>query len=437
MLENENSQYFSKSVNHNIPQYYYPYPLSNSSTNASNIQNNSVYNSNITFYIDFSTGQKYIFNDNQYNSFELTLNKFLKEKKLENYKNKIKCVLCDANKVDFSKTLIDNNIKQNCHVLCYIDDSNNTNNIEDIYGKGFRYYARVSKAGCDFKGNVKINQDTTIVYVSVGNIKGFNLFGVLDGHGSHGHYVSEFCRNHFIKEMNLYANKCKTENICTPEEIYFQLKTTNFDFIKDCFQDADDQMSKQNIFEYNMSGTTCNLVIQLNKYLICANVGDSRSILVYDNDTQTNQGLINLSIDHIPNLPHEYQRIIKNGGMIGKYKYQNGGMDDRLRIFKPGQKFPGISLSRTLGDFMAKDCGVITEPDILEYKLTHKSKYLLICSDGVWKHLTNQDVRNLGEKYFQKGEIVPHCTLLVKKAVQEWKKVNMIRDDITIVCVYF
>ena len=64
MLENENSQYFSKSVNHNIPQYYYPYPLSNSSTNASNIQNNSVYNSSITFYIDFSTGQKYIFNDN-------------------------------------------------------------------------------------------------------------------------------------------------------------------------------------------------------------------------------------------------------------------------------------------------------------------------------------------------------------------------------------
>ena len=84
MLENENSQYFSKSVNHNIPQYYYPYPLSNSSTNASNIQNNSVYNSSITFYIDFSTGQKYIFKDNQYNSFELTLNKFLKEKKLEN-----------------------------------------------------------------------------------------------------------------------------------------------------------------------------------------------------------------------------------------------------------------------------------------------------------------------------------------------------------------
>jgi serine/threonine protein phosphatase PrpC len=86
---------------------------------------------------------------------------------------------------------------------------------------------------------------------------------------------------------------------------------------------------------------------------------------------------------------------------------------------------------------MAKDCGVITEPDILEYKLTHKSKYLLICSDGVWKHLTNQDVINLGKKYFQKGEIVPHCTLLVKKAVQEWEKVNIIRDDITIVCVYF
>jgi len=437
MLENENNSYFSKSVNPNISPNYYPYPLSNSSTNASYIQNNSIYNSNITFHIDFSTGQKFIFNDNQYNSFEITLNKFLKKEKLENYKTKIKCVLCDANKVDYSKTLLDNNIKQNCHVLFYIDDSNNTINNKDIFGKGFRYYGSTSKAGRDINGNVKINQDALIVYISVGNIKGFNLFGVLDGHGSHGHYVSEFCRNHFIKEMNLYANKCKTENICSPEEIYFKLKATNFDFIKDCFQDADNQMSKQNIFEYNMSGTTCNLVIQLNKYLICANVGDSRSIIIYDNDTQTNQGISTLSIDHTPSLPYEYQRIIQNGGMVGKYKYQNGSIEGLLRIFKPGQKLPGISLSRTLGDFMAKSCGVITEPDIFEYKMTHNTKYLLIYSDGVWKYLSNEDIRDLGNKYFPKGEIGPNCTDLVKRAVQEWECNSIIRDDITVVCVYF
>ena len=237
--------------------------------------------------------------------------------------------------------------------------------------------------------------------------------------------------------MNLFANECKSENICTPEEIYFKLKATNFDFIKNSFLNADLQMTKQNIFNYNLSGTTCNLILQLNKYLICANVGDSRSIIIYDNGTQKNQGLSILSMDHTPNLPYEYQRIIKNGCVIGKYKFQNGNIDERLRIFKPGLNYPGISLSRTLGDLMAKECGVIREPQITEYKLNHNTKYLLIYSDGVWKYLTNQDIRDLGNQYFKKGEIGPHCSNLVKKAVQEWENAEIIRDDITIVCVYF
>ena len=65
------------------------------------------------------------------------------------------------------------------------------------------------------------------------------------------------------------------------------------------------------------------------------------------------------------------------------------------------------------------------------------TKYLLIYSDGVWKYLTNQDIRDLGNQYFKKGEIGPHCSNLVKKVVEEWENAEIIRDDITIVCVYF
>ena len=114
------------------------------------------------------------------------------------------------------------------------------------------------------------------------------MLGVLDGHGSQGHLVSQFCHDYFIKKMEEFAHQCKLENISTPEEIYDKLAKSNFKFILDCFKNADIEMTKQNLFDYNYNETTCNLVIQLNKYLICANVGDSRAILIYDNDAKTN-----------------------------------------------------------------------------------------------------------------------------------------------------
>ena len=88
-------------------------------------------------------------------------------------------------------------------------------------------------------------------------------------------------------------------------------------------------------------------------------------------------------------------------------------------------------------DFQAKECGVITEPEIIEHKINHNSKYMVICSDGVWEFMKNEDVRNLGNIYFQKGEVGPFCSSLVKEAVKTWEQCDIIRDDITVVCVYF
>ena len=74
-----------------------------------------------------------------------------------------------------------------------------------------------------------------------------------------------------------------------------KLKSTNFQFIKDCFINVDLDMTNQNKFEYKFSGTTCNLIIQLKRHLICANVGNSRSIIIYDDGSNTNQKISVLS----------------------------------------------------------------------------------------------------------------------------------------------
>ena len=310
-------------------------------------------------------------------------------------------------------------------------------NDKKITGTGFRFYGSVSKAGRNQNGDTKQNQDTPLVHPNVGDVKGFNMFGVLDGHGPQGHFVSQFCKNYFIRRMNSFVIQCKQENITTAEGLYEKLKKTKFAFIIQAFKDADLEMTKQNQFEYNFSGTTCNIVFQFKKNLICASVGDSRGILIYDNDNNTNQGIFPLSHDHKPDLPQEMNRIMNNGGRVDKLTDQYGNKVGPNRVFKYGLTYPGLAMSRSLGDFEAKECGVITEPEIIEYKMNHNSKYMVICSDGVWEFLKNENVRDLGNVYYQKGEVGQFCTSLVKKAVETWEQCDIIRDDITVVCVYF
>ena len=94
-------------------------------------------------------------------------------------------------------------------------------------------------------------------------------------------------------------------------------------------------------------------------------------------------------------------------------------------------------MSRSLGDFEAKEAGVISSPQITEYTISHLSKYMIICSDGVWEFIQNEQVRDLGNAFIIKNDVGGFCTELVKFAMHSWEQFDIIRDDITVVCVYF
>ena len=318
------------------------------------------------------------------------------------------------------------------------DKENEVKELNKKVGKGFKLYGQISKAGRNQNGLQKTNQDTSLIHISVGNLQGFNIFGVIDGHGPHGHFVSKFCKEFFIKTMNEYSKRCQQNNITTPEGIFNKLKESKFEFITQTFKNADLEMIKDTEFDHDFSGTTCNLVFQFNKHLLCASVGDSRGIIIYDqNNTNSYQGIFPISNDHKPNLPQEYERILQRGGMVDKLTDQFGCKVGPYRVYKNGLTYPGLAMSRSLGDFQAKDCGVITNPEIIEYNVNHNSKYMVICSDGVWEFLSNEQVRDLGNKFFNKGELGNFCSQLVKEAVHAWETRDIIRDDITVVCVYF
>ena len=303
----------------------------------------------------------------------------------------------------------------------------------------FRAHCEGSQAGRNQNGQIKTNQDNYLVKTKIANVPGFNIFGVLDGHGTHGHFCSAFSRDEIIKEITKYTENLKNNGLNNAEAIYQQLKKENFSTIIQIYKNVDQEMTRQKKFDYALSGTTCDLVFQFGIHLVCASVGDSRGILIYDkNGNLSTSNVYNLSYDHKPDLPEEYKRISAMGGTVHKLTDQNGNViGGPLRVWKGKLNYPGLAMSRSLGDMQGKTCGVIPIPQIVEYELNDTSRYMVICSDGVWEFISNDQVKNIGNPFFVKEDIAGHCQSLILSAMKMWENQDIIRDDITAVVVYF
>ena len=304
-------------------------------------------------------------------------------------------------------------------------------------GSGFKLCSELSQAGKDAEGKTKICQDTSLISLNVGGYVGFNLFGVLDGHGPHGHFISKFCKDYIIKNMENYTETLKlTIGITTAEELYQELKNNGYNYIIELYQNADIELMSQSNFDYELSGTTCNIVFQFGKHLVCVNVGDSRAILIYDKGDYSNQGILPLSKDHKPDLPGEIERIQMSGGLVDKSTDLFGNKAGPLRVYKAGYNYPGLAMSRSIGDLKAKEVGVIATPDISEYDITPNSKFFTICSDGVWEFVSNEQVRDIGNVFYEQSDITGFCEDIVRYSMTMWSQSANIRDDITCVGVF-
>ena len=303
--------------------------------------------------------------------------------------------------------------------------------IEKNYFKNCKYK---SLAGKDTLGNRKINQDLYLVQINFIDVEGFNLFGVLDGHGENGHKVAAFARDYIISQL---ASFFKSQNSINLTSIYSLLKKKNFSLIKDIYQQADKELEKQK-FNSNFSGTTCVIVFQIAEKLICANVGDSRAILVTTEKSNSEiYKVIELSHDQKPDLPEEKKRIYKMGGIVDQMLDSKGKRNGPFRVWAGKENYPGLSMSRCIGDLKGKKCGLISEPQIIEYEIDEKSKYMVICSDGVWEFSNNEDVMRMGTEFYKEDNIDEFMDKIIKVSEFWWEKEDIMRDDITAVIVFF
>ena len=308
----------------------------------------------------------------------------------------------------------------------------------DFDGSGWiKNYGGVSRPGRDINGNQKTNQDSIVSITNINNIKDFNIFGVLDGHGLQGHFVSQFA-SEFIPSQII--NHPEIKSLSDPEQIYEKLKENNCHILTNACLSCD-EILKTAEFDAYTSGTTCNLVIHIGNHIICVNTGDSRAIIAYDEQQNDNElqylESAQLSMDYKPELQEEKNRILMCGGIVEKMKNEYGVEVGPYRVWARGTNYPGLAMSRSIGDLKGKTIGIVPDPGIMEYDLCESSKYIIIGSDGVWEFLKNDIVKDIGKKYYLEDNASDFCHQILNNALAQWEKNEVIVDDITAVVIFF
>lgn len=208
------------------------------------------------------------------------------------------------------------------------------------------------------------------------------LFTLYDGHG--GGEIAQYLKSRlpelFAKILSPLNNKFETEDL-------------NYDIensINMLFNKLDDEIKLTSESEYMGSTAVIVLVCKEKDYIspltsrkvvYCANVGDSRCVLV------SNFGVKRLSYDHKASDIQEINRVNGSGGLIFN-----------------GRVFGQLIITRAFGDHSLKRYGVIATPHISKHFVSEKDKYLILASDGVWDVILDEELLKLSQTVLNADE---------------------------------
>lgn len=140
------------------------------------------------------------------------------------------------------------------------------------------------------------------------------------------------------------------------------------------------------------SGCTAVVALLKGRDLYVANAGDSRCVVCRKGTA------IEMSLDHKPEDPLEWKRIMNAGGKVTCDGRVNGG----------------LNLSRAIGDHaykMNKDLAATEQmitalPDVRTLRINpEEDEFMVLACDGIWNYLSSQDVVDFVRKRIQEGKL--------------------------------
>lgn len=215
----------------------------------------------------------------------------------------------------------------------------------------------------------------------------------------------------------------------------YPLDSTEIENIKfsftECYAKISQDLNTKSGIDTDFSGSTSVTVFIRGRQCICSNIGDSRAII--GRVTRTGWIAIPLSRDHKPDEPDEKLRIEKNNGRVESYKDSLGNPLGPPRVWIKNEQIPGLAMSRSVGDKVAAQAGVISTPEIFYHWVENTDKFIIIASDGIWEFMTNEDCVKIVAGFYFNGRIGEACEQLVNIATHRWNKEDGNVDDITVI----
>eukprot|EP00929_Paragymnodinium_shiwhaense_P034167 TRINITY_DN1862_c0_g2_i3.p1 TRINITY_DN1862_c0_g2~~TRINITY_DN1862_c0_g2_i3.p1 ORF type:complete len:380 (+),score=76.26 TRINITY_DN1862_c0_g2_i3:97-1236(+) len=234
----------------------------------------------------------------------------------------------------------------------------------------------------------------------------FTLYGIFDGHGPEGHYISHICKEILVCHfLNSKARETDVEKA-----------------FRDAFIAAQAQLELQKQFNAHTSGTSVSLAYHDHRrgIVTIAHVGDCRCMLALQTQVGTYDIIEELTTPHHPSVDMEKRRIESRGGRVvhdGWCKHQ---------IYSQKGQWPGITKSRTMGDIVAhKEAGLSSDPDIKSFRLAdyaakHEKVTLFMATYGVWEFVSSKDAAHIFG--VSAGSVDNGVTNLCKESYDRWMK---------------
>lgn len=287
----------------------------------------------------------------------------------------------------------------------------------------------------DEPGLRKANQDSYGAWAPFGPSPTDALVAVFDGHGAEGRPSSQVVRDNvpraIVRSLRdsdpLDPDEEATVQVTEVSEMVRRYKamSTAFEEAEEILKDEDSEI------DHVFSGTTAVATLLCGQIAFTAWSGDSRAII--GRGTGANVYPIDLTHDQKPSRVDEKKRVRAAGGRVTRWKKNIGP----LRVWLPDDWIPGLAMTRSVGDTVLTDFGVVPSPELTVCGLGPKDQFMVLASDGVWEFMTSGDVASFVARHKANGaspSVVANA--LVAESVGKWKKNEQVVDDTTAVVVY-
>lgn len=288
---------------------------------------------------------------------------------------------------------------------------------------------KLCKKGFLGPGVEKQNQDNFFIYSNFNNNPTNIYMGVCDGHGDFGKEISSFLVTNLPLVLGNFLRIFNIKDISSSDN------ATLLPIVKNSFKQINKNILLEKQIDSTLSGSTCVSLIYTPKKVFCINLGDSRCIVGrFDGQNWTSK---DLSVDHKPEIESEKERIIQNGGIVRQSKDEDGEFLGPQRVWRQDVEMPGLAMSRSFGDQIAHQLGVICEPEMVEYELNEEDKFLILASDGIWQFISSQECVDIVKDYYISESYKGALKHLYKESCQRWIDEEESIDDMTLIIVFF